>query len=457
MTGVADTVGALECLPGRPCAQIAMDGIDITPSSSKDEGWECEAVQVAAEGAVEPALPPACKSDDSEPWVSRYDTTFTAPANASAPLDSEGWSTMPASWSGMPLGDGDTVSLTSVDSRGQLGFLLGKADAYDEFHELIKVGRVLVDMTPPLVGADFRQTLHYANASMTVSAGGYHVVLWLAQGTLHVEASRADATPFSLRARIDIWRNASYLVPSYGGGPCGCGACNKSLHVRHADTVVKGDAPLWYHRNELRPEVFSPGDGSLWAQELRFAGLGSAIDRGLSRDPLTNKTFGALLRGESVGGRQWRALDGSPGIETSASVSAPAVLSVHVLSAQTETAAEYEHMLRQKARTAPALAQARAANGQEWARIWGRSRLQVLKSTNATQNVTHTTAMYVATRFIALLEQRGGPKKFNGGILNPDLGSEHDRCSSVPPGGVGGQCSADYRGWSGAFWFQNTR
>jgi hypothetical protein len=40
----------------------------------------------------------------------------------------------------MPLGDGDTVSLSSVDSAGQLGFLLGKADAYDEFHELIKVG-----------------------------------------------------------------------------------------------------------------------------------------------------------------------------------------------------------------------------------------------------------------------------------------------------------------------------
>ena len=78
----------------------------------------------------------------------------------------------------------------------------------------------------------------------------------------------------------------------------------------------------------------------------------------------------------------------------------------------------------------------------------------MLKSTNTSQDVGHTTAMFVATRYIALCEQRGGPKKFNGGIFNPDLGGEHGRCTAVPPGGVGGQCSADYRGWSGAFWFQ---
>lgn len=110
---------------------------------------------------------------------------------------------------------------------------------------------------------------------------------------LNVEASREDGTPFSVRARVDLWRNDSYQVPSYGGGPCGCGACNKSQHVRHADTVVRknvGD-PIWFHRNEPRPDVFQhSASGSLWEQELRFAGLGSAIEKGLSSDPLTNLT-----------------------------------------------------------------------------------------------------------------------------------------------------------------------
>ena len=75
------------------------------------------------------------------PWVDRYAVSFDRPANASSPRDAEGWLLEPPSWSGMPLGDGDTVSLTSVDSLGQLGFLIGKSDAYDEFHELLKVGR----------------------------------------------------------------------------------------------------------------------------------------------------------------------------------------------------------------------------------------------------------------------------------------------------------------------------
>lgn len=81
-------------------------------------------------------------------WVDRYAASYDRPANASSPVDAAGWQLEPPSWSGMPLGDGDTVSLTSVDSNGQLGFLLGKADAYDEFHELLKVGRVISHTQP---------------------------------------------------------------------------------------------------------------------------------------------------------------------------------------------------------------------------------------------------------------------------------------------------------------------
>jgi alpha-L-fucosidase 2 len=416
-----------------------------------------------------------CAGAAEELWVDRYAVTFSKAANASSPLDAEGWQLEPPSWSGMPLGDGDTVSLTSVDSSGQLGFLLGKSDAYDEFHELLKVGRVLVDFDPPLADASgaFRQTLHYGNATITVQHAGYHVALWFADGgVLHVEAAREDGAPFSVSAKVDVWRNGTYQVPSYGGGPCGCGACNKSQHFRHADTVVRaggGDRdPIWFHRNELRPDVFQHGAGSLWEQELRFARLGSAIEKGLSRDPLTNLSFGAALHGVAAtgggaaggggGGRSWSQLPAPAlGIETAAKTAGPASLRVHVLSAQTDSADDYVSLLRRTVAASPPPPQARAAHTAEWAGIWGRSRLQILRSTNTSQDVHHTTGMFVATRFIALLEQRGGPKKFNGGIFSPDLGALHHYCTDVPAGGVGGQCSADYRGWSGAFWFQNTR
>ena len=291
---------------------------------------------------------------------------------------------------------------------------------------------MLVDFAPPLVvstSGEFRQTLHYANATITVQTAGYHVILWIASGgQLHIEASRADAMQFSVRATVDLWRNATYQVPSYGGGPCGCGACNKTRHFRHADTVVHGTDgsstidPIWFHRNELRPDVFQHGAGSLWEQELRFAQLGSAIEKGLSRDVLTNLTFGAALHGaehkESAqrgGTRTWRPLPlPAVGIETTAKMAGYATLSVHILSAQTDSADDFVTQLRQKIASSPSLTQARIAHTEQWAKIWGRSRIEILRSTNRSQDVAHTTGMAIATRFIALLEQRGGPKKFNG-------------------------------------------
>eukprot|EP01044_Picomonas_judraskeda_P014538 COSAG03_NODE_2322_length_2880_cov_45.825853_3_plen_228_part_00 len=221
-----------------------------------------------------------------------------------------------------------------------------------------------------------------------------------------------------LLEQVDLWRNATHQVPSYGGGPCGCGACNKTQHLRHADTVIRGtidDGPIWFHRNELRPDVFQHGAGSLWEQELRFAKLGSAIEKGLSRDPLTNLTFGASLRGGLEGARAWRQLLAPAlGIETTTKIAGAAALSVHVLSAQTDSAADYVRLLRQQVVASASPLRARLAHTDQWAQIWGRSRVEVLRSTNRSQDVTHTTGMYIATRYIALLEQRGGPKKFNG-------------------------------------------
>ena len=142
---------------------------------------------------------------------------------------------------------------------------------------------------------------------MTVVSNGYLVTAWVAGGTVRVAAERADGGPLTMRARLDLWRNESYQVPSYGGGPCGCGACNKSRHVRRPDEVAEageaiplggatrshawchdcavlslatrcGGKPLelplsagrwlgeadvlWFHRNEPRPDVFEHGDSS---------------------------------------------------------------------------------------------------------------------------------------------------------------------------------------------------
>ena len=113
--------------------------------------------------------------------MEQYGTSFDSLLNTTQAF--------PASWQGMPLGDGDSVSLSYIEAQGgDLGFLIGKSDAYDEFHELIKVGRVKVSLVPPLEPSrgPFKQTLHFENASMTITSGPYDILAWMSAGDLNV-------------------------------------------------------------------------------------------------------------------------------------------------------------------------------------------------------------------------------------------------------------------------------
>ena len=181
---------------------------------------------------------------------------------------------------------------------------------------LLQIGRIKLSLDPPLLLSEeaaspgaFEQTLHFSNASITVTTPRYTVVAWVAHGVIRLEISHRQGAPFTARGTTLIWRNATYHVPSYGGGPCGCGACSKINHTRHADKLAAlgSHSVAWYHRNELRPEIFRIG-GSLWEQEVRFAKLDDAIAKGYTRDPLTNRTFGAALRGEGAGA-VWRRVE----------------------------------------------------------------------------------------------------------------------------------------------------
>jgi len=85
-------------------------------------------------------------------WIDKYSISYDHMINSSAAF--------PPSWQGMPLGDGSGVAAMTYMDGPQLGLLIGKvcrsqrlvppiqltccysptqSDAYDEFHELIKV------------------------------------------------------------------------------------------------------------------------------------------------------------------------------------------------------------------------------------------------------------------------------------------------------------------------------
>ena len=162
---------------------------------------------------------------------------------------------------------------------------------------------------------------------MTVSAGGHHVAL--------ARARDAARRGFARRCHALLTAGAHRHLAECKL-PC---ALRRAMRLRRLQQSCTSDTRTRSSRALLRcgttetscGRVFSPERTAVGAGAC-LAGLGSAIDRGLSRDPLTNKTFGASFvqrRGTAVA-----RLGRSPGRDL-CTVSAPAVLA-HVLSAQTK-------------------------------------------------------------------------------------------------------------------------
>ena len=71
----------------------------------------------------------------------------------------------------MPLGNGDIGISAWVEQDGDLLFYIGKTDAYDENHRLLKLGRVRIKLSPnPFqAGEPFRQELKLGDGELAVA------------------------------------------------------------------------------------------------------------------------------------------------------------------------------------------------------------------------------------------------------------------------------------------------
>jgi len=83
----------------------------------------------------------------------------------------------------MPLGNGDIGINVWVEPCGDLVFYIGKTDAWGEFGQLYKVGRVRVslrvDGVPLLAGESFRWALRLEEGAIVVTADRGEARLWV--------------------------------------------------------------------------------------------------------------------------------------------------------------------------------------------------------------------------------------------------------------------------------------
>ena len=314
----------------------------------------------------------------------------------------------PGSAESMPLGNGDIGLNAWVEPGGDLLFYVSKTDAWGDqvkpgMDGWFKQGGILSKLG--LVRVSFEGG---ADAGPRLVAG-FRQILRLREGEIGI--TEGDT-------HLRLWVDANHpvvRVEMESGGPV---FVKVSLEDWRGDSVVKGGADRisWYHRNKSR-------------------------GAGLQDSALADITFGGVIHGPGLVRKGLTMVSGKAVKRQT--------ISIDALTAKTATSGEWVKLLdKQRVKTgALDWEGCRKAHVAWWSGFWDRSYIFISGDSAAWA----TTRGYILQRFVTACAGRGAyPIKFNGSIFvvdNPQWKSG----KQVTP------MNADFRGWGGMYWFQNTR
>jgi len=247
------------------------------------------------------------------------------------------WDTPSPNASGsMPLGNGEVGLNVWVEPSGDLLFYVARTDAWDSHARLLKLGRIRLSIDPPLLGTGkpFRQELRLQQGAIHVEGGEpgrrARLALWADAHRPVVTIEGTTEVPVVFRARVELWRTRERPLTGEEAASVDQFAASEPARV-YPDTVVSNlaDTVAWYHRNQR----------SIWRATLEHQDLGKLVDSG--QDPLLNRTFGGLLRGEGFTNTSPVALATCPRTNL--------WLNLETLTAQTATAADWVSQIQRDA------------------------------------------------------------------------------------------------------------
>lgn len=340
------------------------------------------------------------------------------------------WATPSADAAGsMPLGNGDIGINAWVEPSGDLVFYIAKTDAWGEFGQLYKVGRVRVSLraggAPLLAGANFRWTLHLEQGAITVHTDCGEARLWVDANHANIHLLARGPSDLTGEVKLEIWRAARRELAALEKN---CLHDDSPYPVYHdADHLLNApDHDLaWCHHNAT----------SSWAQNLTMQGLEALLHD--ENDPLLHRAFGGVIRGPGL-------IKQAPDMLVSECPDSVFAVTMTVLTRHSRTPDEWLAAARKLARKTPPARDESAWNAHVgwWRDFWARSAVEA----DGSEAARKVASGYALQRFMNACAGRGEfPIKFNGSLFTVDW-----HCP-------GENFNADYRRWGPGYWHQNTR
>ncbi|MCK5000840.1 MAG: hypothetical protein KAS23_14960, partial [Anaerohalosphaera sp.] len=353
------------------------------------------------------------------------------------------WDTLgSSSLDSMPIGNGDIGLNVWTEQNGDLVFYLSKTDAWSENCRLLKLGKVRVSLSPnPFVGgSSFSQELSVKDGQVVIESSqkgsGTKLIVWVDANNPAVNIDMKSKTPVEIKVVFEPWRTKRRQLKGAethsAYGLHGNGA--KPIFVE-PDTIVAGqtNAVVWYHRNER----------SIWKANLELQALGGIASK--LKDPLMNRTFGALIEGQGLVNQTKTVLQ-------SKKPQRECTISIYPLTAQTYSPKDWIAQVKTNAsRIGSVSYDKRIKEHQNWWKdFWDRSYIHVSSADMNDKAITEKiTRGYILQRWMNACSGRGNsPIKFNGSIFNVDTKKYKDKFKGY---------DADFRQWGGPYWWQNTR
>jgi len=165
----------------------------------------------------------------------------------------------------MPLGNGDIAAGVCAIEGDALYLLLSKNDAFDEQGDLLKTGRVKIELSPnPFAkGKPFRQTLDLKTASILIEANGVRLLIWADANKPVYHVQITSPSPIKVQADVNPWKRMKET---------------QDVVVRRGNHIIS---------------YYAVGDNSIYPGELKYYGIEDMANK--HPDPYRFNTFGNLL------------------------------------------------------------------------------------------------------------------------------------------------------------------